>query len=83
MSGGVIYIYDEQDILESRLNASSVHAVRIEDDSEITELRSFLEEHYKNTGSTKAYAILNTFEEKLPYFRKVIPLVIPDEGHPA
>jgi glutamate synthase (NADPH) large chain len=73
MSGGVIFIYDERDILESRLNTSSVHAVRIEDESEISELRSVLEEHYKNTVSTKAYNILNACKNKIPYFRKVVP----------
>jgi glutamate synthase (NADPH) large chain len=83
MSGGVIFIYDERDNLESRLNASSVLAVRIDDKREVLELRAVLEEHYKKTGSTKAYNIVNAFEAKLPYFRKVIPHGILDEGRPV
>jgi len=73
MSGGIIYIFDENDKLKARLNNSYVVAYGLEDDKEIQRLKSLLENHFKNTESHRAEEILDTLDRSLKHFKKVIP----------
>ena len=41
--------------------------------ADVANLRSLLEEHYQATGSEKARAILEDFENYIPKFKKIIP----------
>jgi glutamate synthase (NADPH/NADH) large chain len=73
MSGGLIYIYDERDILATRLNNSYVQSYPLEDREDVVRLKSLLEMHCQYTESNRAKEILNNFETSLRYFKKVIP----------
>jgi glutamate synthase (NADPH/NADH) large chain len=74
MYGGVIYIFDDNDILKSRLNNSYVKACDLEDEQDIHILKSLLTNHYEYTESSKVREILDNFSKVLKHFKKVIPI---------
>ena len=73
MSGGIAYVLDEQNKLYKNLNKEMVLMEKVEYKADKEELKSMLEKHVKYTGSTKAKAILDDFENYLPKFKKIIP----------
>ena len=74
MTGGIIYIYDEHDRLNGRLNSSYVTAAGLDDKEEIETVRSLLQNHNKYTESPRAGAILENFGSLLKRFKKITPL---------
>jgi glutamate synthase (NADPH/NADH) large chain len=73
MTGGVIYIYDELDNLNLRINENYVKIAEIsKDDLEI--INSFIEKHYFYTMSKRAKSIIEDFKNKARNFKKVIPI---------
>ena len=73
MSGGVAYVLDENNDLYTRLNRSLVGYSHVEEEEDISLLRSLIEEHISCTGSPLAKSIMERFGEYLPKFKKVIP----------
>ncbi len=73
MSGGIAYVLDEQNKLYKNLNKEMVLMEKVEYKADKVELKNMLEKHVKYTGSTKAKAILDDFENYLPKFKKIIP----------
>jgi len=73
MSGGIAYIYDEENCLYRNLNKELVLMEKVEMKSDIDELRHMLENHVKYTGSRKAAAVLANFSDNLHKFKKIIP----------
>jgi len=73
MSGGIAYVFDEDNMIESRCNINMVNidAVDEEDEAAIHEL---VHNHYKYTQSEKAKMILGDFKKSLKSFIKVIPV---------
>jgi glutamate synthase domain-containing protein 3 len=72
MTGGIIYLFDENDRLKTKLNNSYVAAYDLEDTQDIQRLKSLIEGHYRYTESKRAEEILRDFENMLKYFKKVI-----------
>lgn len=75
MSGGIAYVYDENNHLYRNLNRELVLMEKVVNRTDREELRSMLEKHVKETGSEKAARILENFQDELPKFKKVIPEV--------
>ena len=73
MSGGVAYVYDKNGSFEDNCNSALV-TLRQLSESDAEKLRSMLEKHVENTGSSVAGAILDNYEEELKKFVKVIPV---------
>ncbi len=73
MSGGIVYVYDENNCLYRNLNKEMVLMEKVETKTDIDELRTMLEKHVKYTGSKKAAAILENFKDNLSKFKKIIP----------
>ncbi len=73
MSGGVAYVLDEDRDLYTKLNKEMVLFSEVTEKYDIIELRELIEEHVSATGSEKGKAILESFEEYLPKFKKIIP----------
>jgi len=72
MSGGIAYVYDVKGNFATMCNKEMVDLDPvINGDSE--ELRTMIENHYKNTKSTVAKFILDDFENQLKNFVKVFP----------
>ena len=73
MSGGIAYVYDENNCLYRNLNKEMVLMEKVDNKTDCEELKSMLTKHVKYTGSAKAQKILQSFEENLPKFKKIIP----------
>jgi glutamate synthase (NADPH/NADH) large chain len=74
MTGGTLYVYDEEAVLGERLNASYVVCHGLEDASEIEILKSLLGNHRRYTGSPRAHDILENFDTLLNLFKIVVSL---------
>jgi len=74
MSGGLAYIYDDQNQFADQCNLEMVTLERLnEHEEEISSLRSLLEEHVKRTGSKKAERLLASWSQSIGHFVKVFP----------
>ncbi|MFC5701742.1 glutamate synthase large subunit [Cohnella faecalis] len=73
MSGGIAYVVDWDGQFVNRCNFEMVALERIEDASEIAEVRGMIEKHVAATGSELGQRVLNDWEGFLAKFVKVIP----------
>ena len=73
MSGGVAYVLDEHHHLYKRLNKELVECSELSEQKDIDELKALIQEHVDATGSAKGKRILDSFDEYLPKFKKIIP----------
>jgi glutamate synthase (ferredoxin) len=73
MSGGVAYVLDEAGDFATRCNPQMVGLEKLEDPSEIAEVRQIIQKHVDYTKSDKAKMVLSRWEEMVPKFVKVMP----------
>ncbi len=73
MSGGVAYVLDETGDFATRCNTEMVGLERLEDQSEIAEVRQLIQQHYDYTCSDKAKRLLDRWDESYPKLVKVMP----------
>jgi glutamate synthase (ferredoxin) len=73
MSGGVAYILDEKGDFATKCNYEMVDLEKLEDPSEIAEIRQMIENHVKYTKSPKGTKVLENWDAMLPKFVKVMP----------
>ena len=73
MSGGIVYVLDEQNHLYRHLNKEMILMEKVENKFDQEELRSILEKHVKYTDSARAKEVLEHFADYLPKFKKLIP----------
>ena len=73
MSGGIVYVLDEDSRLYRNLNKDMVAIEKVENKYDIQELKSMIEEHAALTDSERAKNILADFGSYLPKFKKIIP----------
>ncbi len=74
MSGGVAYVYDIDGNFEEKCNKQLVLLENVIDAEDVCELKEMIGNHFKFTGSLRAKAILDNFDEELKKFVKVIPI---------
>jgi glutamate synthase (NADPH/NADH) large chain len=74
MTGGVIYIFDWDNTLKTKLNASYVRPDGLTGQQEIAELKILLERHYRYTESLRSRTILSTFLESVRHIKKIVPV---------
>jgi glutamate synthase domain-containing protein 3 len=72
MTGGEVYVYDPDERLSLRLNQQLVLAHRPDAD-ELAELRALVERHLRYTGSARAAALLERWEQAAASFWRVAP----------
>ncbi|REL30788.1 glutamate synthase large subunit [Thalassotalea euphylliae] len=74
MTGGFAYVLDEADDLAIRLNTESIEMLPIEELVIHQEhLRGIINQHFEETGSLRAQAILNDFDNYAPKFKLIKP----------
>ena len=73
MSGGIAYVLDEERDLYMRLNKELVSLQEVTEKYDVLELKALIEEHVEATGSEKGRRILDSFEDYLPKFKKILP----------
>ena len=73
MSGGVAYVYNEDDTFADRCNQDMSDLEPLTDTDEIGELRGMIERHVKYTESALAREILVNWNGAVEKFVKVMP----------
>ncbi|MFT3786238.1 MAG: glutamate synthase-related protein [Tepidisphaeraceae bacterium] len=73
MSGGIAYVYDDSAQFSKLCNTEMVELSGLEDDEDVSTIKSMLKNHADFTGSTKAKDILTNWEKESKYFVKVMP----------
>ncbi len=74
MSGGIAYVWDRDGDFESKCNPGMVDLESLEDEADIDELKTLIENHQRYTGSTVAAALLENWQQALSQFVKVMPV---------
>jgi glutamate synthase (ferredoxin) len=72
MTGGEVFVFDPEARLTGRVNEQLV-AAHAPGPAELAELRALLERHARLTGSARAAALLERWEELAPGFRRIAP----------
>merc|ERR1712071_610802 len=73
MTGGIGYFYDEDESFEERVNPEIVQMQRVVTVEGETQLKSIVQRHFELTGSEKAEAILNNWENEVSKFWQIYP----------
>lgn len=73
MSGGIAFVYDEDNDFETRFNSGMADLELVTDPEDIATLRAMIEDHLKYTSSAPARRILEDWGQALPRFKKVMP----------
>jgi glutamate synthase (ferredoxin) len=73
MSGGIAWVLDEGGGFEKVLNREMVSPERLTDPVQIAELREMVERHVEFTGSVRGQIILDTWQDFVPRFVRVVP----------
>jgi glutamate synthase (NADPH/NADH) large chain len=73
MSGGIAYVYDPDNQLYEKLNSELVKYSQVESKYDKAVLKEMIEKHYHYTQSQKAHMILESFDEKVIQFKKIVP----------
>ena len=73
MSGGIAYVLDMKHDLYLKLNKQMVTMSEVTEKYDINELKNLIKAHYKETQSPFAKEILDDFDAKLPFFKKITP----------
>ncbi len=73
MSGGLAFVYDEDQTFRSRCNLDMVAVEDLSGPEDQINLHSLLQRHQKETGSERAKAILASWAEEKMNFVKVVP----------
>ena len=73
MSGGIAYVLDEDGSFHQRCNPDMVGLEPVVEEEDRTLLRQLIEEHFHYTKSLSAQRVLETWDDVLPRFVKVMP----------
>jgi len=74
MSGGVAYVLDDDQTFASRCNMEMVELETVESAEDIADLKALITEHFENTQSDVAEALLADWDAALKRFVKVMPV---------
>ncbi len=74
MSGGVAYVYDENELFDTKCNLDMVDLESVVEPKDVKELQQLIESHFRHTGSVRAKFILDNWQTQLPFFVKVMPI---------
>ena len=74
MSGGIAYIYDQENIADKKCNLQMVDLEVLQQREDIAHLKAIITDYSRATASVKAKYILDNWESSLPLFVKVFPM---------
>lgn len=73
MSGGVAYVYDENQLFDTRCNLEMVEIEPVVEEEDKKVLYDMITKHTEYTNSKQGLRLLENWEESLPLFVKVMP----------
>ena len=74
MSGGVAYVYDENQLFDTRCNLEMVDVEPVIEQEDIDFLKMMIARHIEYTDSKQGKLLMESWDEALPNFVKVMPL---------
>jgi glutamate synthase (NADPH/NADH) large chain len=74
MSGGMAFVYDDDQTFRARCNRAMVELQPLSDDSDVWLVQKLLDDHQRYTGSTLAKRILDNWEAVVESFIKIMPI---------
>ena len=79
MTGGMAFVYDKEISFEKMVNPSSIIWQPVETDYWKVFLKDNLRDFVKETNSTFANKILDSFDEELKHFKQICPIEMLDK----
>jgi glutamate synthase (NADPH/NADH) large chain len=73
MSGGIAFVLDEKGTFDKNCNKEALNLLSVNENEDILQLKTLIENHYNATLSPIAQRILENWEDILPKFIKVFP----------
>ncbi|WP_010648555.1 glutamate synthase large subunit [Oceanobacillus massiliensis] len=73
MSGGVAYVFDEDNSFRNMVNPAMVHVGEVDDQKELDAVYKLIQNHIRYTDSSHGERILNYWEKYSRQFVRVIP----------
>ncbi len=73
MTGGMAFVYDNEDNFEKRVNPETVIWQRVETEYWKSFLKDLIQKHYKETKSKVSEKILQNFEKEINFFHQICP----------
>jgi glutamate synthase (NADPH/NADH) large chain len=73
MSGGIAYVFDEDDNFNQNCSADDLNIDPISNVEDQLQLEKLIDNHFEATGSPLARRILDSWKTDLPKFKKVLP----------
>ncbi len=73
MSGGIAYVYDEDNSFKDRCNMKMVHLEKCDEEDKIS-IYNLVHNHFRYTASSLAGKLLDDFTNELEKFVKVMPI---------
>jgi glutamate synthase (NADPH/NADH) len=73
MSGGIAYIYDTEGTFENNCNKEMIELFSVEEEEDLSVLKTSIENHFKYTASPVAGGVLTNWESEVKKFVKVYP----------
>lgn len=74
MSGGIAYVFDENQLFDTRCNLETVDLEPVIDEEDKQFLYNIIKKHVEYTDSEYAKRIINDWQNMLPKFVKVFPI---------
>jgi glutamate synthase (ferredoxin) len=73
MSGGIAYVFDEDDNFNQNCSADDLNIDPISNVEDQLQLEKLIDNHFEATGSPLARRVLDSWKTYLPKFKKVLP----------
>lgn len=74
MSGGIAYVYDENQLFDTHCNLEMVDIEPVREEMDVNQLHTLIKRHVEYTNSIVGRRILESWEEILPRFVKIMPI---------
>jgi glutamate synthase (NADPH) large chain len=74
MSGGVAYVFDELQLFDTLCNLDMVDLESVWHDDDKALLKNMITRHYEETGSEQAGYILDSWQDMVGRFVKIMPV---------
>jgi len=74
MSGGIAYVYDVDGNFDYFCNKGMVELSKLDNDEDVSRVKSMIQKHIDNTDSEHAKNILSNWSSTQPKFIKVMPV---------
>ena len=74
MSGGIAYVYDADGNFDFFCNKGMVELSKLDNDEDISRVKTMIQNHIDNTDSDYAKNILSNWDSNQPKFVKVMPV---------